>query len=75
MGRAKEWWGRLTKDERSELVYLERASNQTGSGSAYLPDDCSECMGCGNPTPGSGLCTGCLDRLIGLIEKADGGLK
>ena len=73
MKRTKRWWTCLTKEERSRLVYLEHAENQSGSygGGGYLPDDCSECGSCSNPHPGTGLCRSCLSELIELIDKAD----
>jgi len=43
MRRTKEWWARLTADERSELVYIERNASQASVGwDGYLPDDCGE---------------------------------
>jgi len=74
MKRTKEWWARLTKDERGYLVYLEKANNQYGGygGGGYLPDDCSECTACGQPMLGSGLCTYCSDNLYRLIDKGNG---
>lgn len=75
MSRTKEWWGRLTKEERSELYWLERNQDSGGcyGGGGYLPDDCSECGHCGNPhLGGCGLCLQCLDRLIALHKKAAG---
>lgn len=74
MKRTKEWWARLTKDERAHLVYLER-SDVKGSGrgrSAYLPDDCGECPACGTPTISSGLCHACYQAWKSYINKADG---
>ena len=73
MKRTKEWWAQLAKEERSELVTLERA-DAYGGRSAYLPDDCSECGYCSTPHLGSGLCPQCLKRLIALIDKADAGV-
>ena len=74
MKRTKEWWAALTKEERSELIWLER-KNYSGSygDGGYLPDDCSECCSCGQPQLGSGLCPVCSNRLTYLIEKANGG--
>jgi len=69
MKRTKEWWAALTKEERAELVWLEKSPHSTRSW--YLPDDCSECSGCENPQMGSGLCQDCSDRLDELINKAD----
>lgn len=70
MKRTKTWWARLTPEERSELVYLERA-DKYGGRSSFLPDDCSECGGCSMPHLGSGLCSLCSKRLEELIRKAD----
>ena len=61
MKRTKEWWSALTKDERSELYWLER-SQESGDGR------------CGTPHLGYGLCQGCHNRLIELTEKAKGGV-
>ena len=73
MKRTKEWWARLIKAERSELVYLERVEARGGGGrSSYLPDDCSECPNCSTPHLGYGLCPLCLERLGNLVQKASG---
>lgn len=72
MKRTKQWWANLTKDERSELVMLERADN-CGTRSAYIPDDCYECGWCGTPHLGSGLCPLCGKRLDQLVAKASAG--
>ena len=72
MRRTKEWWARLDKYERSELVYLERAGNQYGGLGGYLPDDCGECPGCSQPVLGGGLCNYCINRMEALIDKANG---
>ena len=70
MKRTKEWWHRLTKDERRRLFELEHPyGSQYGVG-GYLPDDCSECGRCGNPMLGCGLCRTCLTELDRLITKA-----
>jgi hypothetical protein len=69
MKRNKKWWAALTKDERAELIWLEKSTHSTSS--AYLPDDCSTCNGCGNPQLGSGLCQNCANRLDELINKAE----
>ena len=71
MRRTREWWARLTKEERSELVYLE-GSDRYSHRSAYIPDDCYECGSCSTPSLGS-LCPMCLNRLIFLIDKANQG--
>lgn len=70
MKRTREWWSRLNKSERSELVYLERGSRS--SRSSYIPDDCSECGSCSTPHLGYGLCPVCFDRLHYLIRIGNG---
>jgi hypothetical protein len=65
MKRTKEWWARLSKQERSELVYLERAKSHRSS---------NECPNCGTPYFGYGLCLICHTRLFNLIQKASGRL-
>lgn len=69
MKRTKEFWKRLTKDERCELVYIERHQYEYIGNKGYLPDDCSECPVCGEPHLGSGLCSRCNNRIIELINK------
>lgn len=71
MRRTKEWWNKLTKQERSELVWLEKTQHHYGY-SAYYPDDCGECGSCGNPSLGGGLCNLCNNRLIELLNKVNG---
>ena len=68
MKRTKEWWARLEKHERSELVYLEQAHSGP---TPYYPDDCVQCGGCGCPSMG-GLCPLCGNRLDELIAIANG---
>ena len=68
-GRTRKWWSSLTKEERSELIYLERGGRKSMR-SAYFPDDCSECPSCGTPYSGVGLCLSCDDRRDVLIRKA-----
>jgi hypothetical protein len=65
MKRTKEWWGRLTKEERSRLTYLEKCEKQLGCRSDYLPDGCVECPLCSGPSTG-GLCMTCSTELIAL---------
>lgn len=72
MKRTKDWWAKLTKEQRSTLVYLERAANKNVSYSAYLPEGYGECPGCGYPTSRS-LCSYCSNRLIELINIASQG--
>jgi len=69
MRRNKEWWSRLTSEERSELYWLERATGSSNNG--YLPEGYGECGVCGTPCL-SDLCSNCLTRLIFLIDKAKG---
>lgn len=69
MRRTREWWARLEPEERSELVWLERAQSHSTS---YYPDDCVECGGCGCPSR-MGLCRDCDARLEELLAKANGG--
>lgn len=68
--RTKEWWDRLSKEERSRLWHLERAGN--GRGSSYLPPDCIECPECSTPHSGFGLCPMCSKELNELLTKANG---
>jgi len=72
MRRTRVWWARLTKEERSTLVFLERARQWCGGSSAYLPDDVRECPACGQPQMRSGLCNYCYSRLETLIAKGNG---
>jgi len=72
MRRTREFWARLTREERSELWWLERGSGHGGGHSAYLPDDCTECPSCSSPTVGWGLCQGCGGRLDTLISTGEG---
>lgn len=71
MKRNKQWWSRLTKSERVELVNLERANNRYSDLGGMLPDDCGECTYCGTPTLMGGLCGFDLDRLLYLENKAN----
>ena len=71
MRRTREWWARLTKEERIELVYLE-SSDKHSHRSDYIPEDCYECGSCSTPSLSS-LCPMCLNRLIFIINKANQG--
>ena len=62
MRRTKEWWGRLEKHERAELVALERAANYYGNG-WNLPEGYYDCGMCGTPTTRS-LCQYCSNILL-----------
>jgi len=74
MKRTKEWWNRLTPNERSRLVYLERSEKySSGYGQGFnIPDDCCMCGACGTPHSSSGLCPRCNNELLILLKKADG---
>lgn len=72
MRRTKEWWARLTKGERIQLVGLERAASRGSGGTGWnLPPGYNDCPYCSTPSSG-GLCRSCLRRLIALIDKANG---
>jgi hypothetical protein len=66
-------WNNLTAEERAEYMRLQMSKQSYGR-SAYLPDDCSECGACGQPTMGYGWCSGCLARYAQLRKKLMGGL-
>ena len=70
MRRTKQWWSRLSKRERSRLVELEHLGSGPYGAGGYLPDDCTECNGCGEPQVGSGLCSQCCREHKALILKA-----
>lgn len=72
MRRTKEWWARLTAQERKELVWMEKYNNTYGRMGGYYPDDCSECTACGNAMLGSGMCPWCRNRCQELVDKANG---
>ncbi len=69
--RDAEFWANLTQDERRELMSIQ-TSPSYGRGSAYLPDDCSECGCCGEPILGSGWCAACYERYERLMAKGRG---
>lgn len=71
--RTREWWSRLSPEERSELVGLERLVARPGAGAsdAYLPEGYGECARCDYPASWT-LCDRCLSRLCALIAKANG---
>jgi hypothetical protein len=69
MTRNKQWWSRLTSEERSELYWLERAYG--GANGGYLPEGYGSCGNCGTPCTGD-LCRDCIERKIYLIDKANG---
>jgi len=72
MLRTKAWWARLTKEERSELVRLERGDRWYFGRSVVLPDGCSECGNCSALHVSGGLCHICRFRLRELLAKAKG---
>ena len=72
MKRTKEWWARLTDDERIQLVNYERADKHHSGCSGYLPDGYGNCPVCSMPARYGGLCSICLKILISIIDKADG---
>ena len=72
MKRNREWWSRLTSEERSELYWLERAKG--GSNGGYLPEGYGGCGYCGTPCTGD-LCSNCLKRKIYLKHKAEGSVR
>jgi len=76
MRRDKAWWARLTKDERSRLVWLECCNSRYSFGhSGFLPDDCYECPSCSQPSSAGGLCTYCATELDHLVAKGNGELQ
>jgi len=64
-------WDNLTWEERAEYMRM-KMKPAYGGRSSYLPDDCSECPVCEQPTLGSGWCRYCLDRFIQLDDKLRG---
>ena len=66
----RENMGRLTIDERQELMYLQMSPQ--GNRSPYLPDDCGECGACGDACLGAGWCHHCHERFEYLADKASG---
>ena len=64
MRRTKEWWNCLTKEERSRLVFLERAH-----GSSTLLG--VRRVACGALHVGAGVCTSCIQEMSELRDKAD----
>ena len=72
MKRTKEWWARLSAEERSKLVSIERSESSAYGAGGWIPDDCCECGACGTPHIGSGLCEACLSELLTLRAKAEG---
>ena len=77
MRRDCDWWKRLKRAERQRLVQLEFAAKHFApyGGGGYLPDDCSDCPGCGMPMLGVGLCGNCETERNSLIHKAEQGGK
>lgn len=71
MRRTKEFWARLTPEERSRLVFYERNQNRHYGYGGYLPDDCTECGVCDAPCMSS-PCGGCLNDVIAIVDKGEG---
>jgi len=61
----------LTKRERAEVMQLQM-SQGSGGRSPYLPDDCAECDGCGDPMLSGGFCDHCFKRFDTLMMKLTG---
>ena len=71
MKRTAEWWSRMSKRERSELVKLEKGQYMGGV-SWKIPCSCSICLGCDTAhSKIGGLCPSCTNRLNQLIALAD----
>jgi len=71
MRRTEAWWAALTRDERCELVQMDRAAKEYGGSNWNLPEGYSSCSWCSTPTSGGGLCPLCSNRHEELIDKAD----
>lgn len=63
MRRTKEWWARLTKEERSQLYSLETARTWP-----HAP----QCRLCGGRCLVGALCGTCYLRIAALITKGNG---
>jgi len=70
MRRTREWWARLTKEERAELVWMERSDG--GGYSDNLPEGYGMCTVCSTPTGGGGMCQDCYARWRELVDKGEG---
>jgi hypothetical protein len=68
MKRTKEWWSKFSSEDKWFIWHFEREQNNYGHMGGYLPDDCSECVVCGDPMFSSGVCTHCLNRYTKLID-------
>ena len=64
-------WNNLTKDERIRYMQLQMSPQGGYDRSGYLPDDCGECGACGQPTLGSGWCSGCYKEWRQLRNKLE----
>jgi hypothetical protein len=67
MRRTKKWWKALNGNERKLIVYIE---HNHAFNDRYIPDDCSYCRGCDEPTLGS-LCPVCSNIYHNAINKAN----
>ena len=63
----KENMMKLTTEERGEIMRLQMSRSYSRSN--YLPEDCSECTGCGDTILGSGFCNYCYKRFEELTAK------
>lgn len=67
MPRDKAWWAARSPQQRWIIWNYERNEGKS-SGSAYLPDDCSECGVCGQPCLGYGPCIACINEYEGALR-------
>ena len=68
----KECFARLEPEERAHFMYLQTRPTYS-YGSAYLPEDCSECTACGQPMLGhGGFCPACYADYRRYYDKAMG---
>jgi len=71
MRRTKKWWASLSRDERKQLVHLEKAFKEGCSADGRLPEGSSACPGCGEPQLVAGPCADCSTEHARLLLKAD----
>ena len=70
MARSKEWWARLTREERKRLVELESLQ---WSMALDWEDLSSVCPSCKEPiTPPDKLCSDCRQEMESLRKKGAG---
>lgn len=73
MKRTKEWWGRLSKCEKKELIYLEKADKKGGYKNDSFPPNMYECPACSQPTTFYNLCIKCWAKHTVLVKRGNGG--